>query len=305
MASSYDVKYSLNGSAGTNLDDEGFVSGDVSRSFTIALSDVGSNDNELTVRVECQRQGLIKREGEVHPNNFLYRCVGVDVRQVSPLFYEGAERYAAQPRPQNEPEDEAAAPWSQPTKLDFSTAKTSEPTDVDANGQPIRNNGTDEPIEGVTRQVSDLVITASKAFLNYQPASNYLFYDKVNSSPFFGFPAGTIKVDDISAKANYHNNQLYHTVTTKFLARRPFLVPASEAWYQRIAVRGFYEVKFALIGQGGTASEVLRAVDGENNPVSTPVYLNKDTGERIPPGSSIQFRTIQIYESTDLNQIGY
>lgn len=298
MANSFDVAFSPSGNTGTSLDEKGFVSGDAVRPFTVQASNFDAGDTEVAVRTRLQALNLIPREGDPHPSHFLYRCESVTLQKVGPLYYEGQATYAATPRPQNETEDETVLPWQIPTELNYATVKSEEPTDIDADGNPIRNNGTDEPIEGITRQVSDQVIIATKAFINYEPAVNYLFYDSVNDAAFLGFPAGTVKLDDIDPTPSYHDNQLYYKVTTKFVVRKPFNVPAAEAWYKRLPVRGFYEFNSAL-------NKVIRAVDDENKPVSTPVYLDKDTGVRIPVGDPIQFRTVKIYESKDFSQLGY
>lgn len=294
MANSYDVEFDYAGNNSTTLNDKGFISGQLSRNYTITLDSVNSNDNELTVRFQCQARGLLPREGDVHPNSFLYRCSGVDVRQESPLYYTATARYEQAARPADEDESDSDAPWNLPAEVSYSSVKTEGEIDEDANEEPIENPGTGEPVQGITKPITDLQMVVTKNFLDFNPASIYEFNDAVNNDTYFGFPAGTVKVDDISANRSFHDQQEFYKVTVKFVIRKPHNTTAAKAWYHRRVIKGFYELK---------NSQVIRCVDDEKQPVTSPVYLDQN-GERLGTGDNREFQELEILESKDLSQMG-
>lgn len=296
MANSYSVTPEVNTGVNTTSDN-GFVSGTYTRPMMIVLSNVDAGDDSESVRIACQRSGQIRRPGDVHPGNFALRCNGVSVNQVSPLVYRAVESYISAPRPEDEDEDEQQAPWNLPAEISFSSNKSEVETDVDADDDAIVNAGTREPVTGIKKRLTDLKITVVKNYFGFNPDSIQEYNDSVNSEAFLGFPAGTVIVDDISAVRAFHNGTEFYKVTVILLRRKPYpsTVSDAEAWYFRRAVKGYYEVK---------SGKIIRSVDGEKMPVSTPVYLDKTTGERLADGDPIEFETTKIFESKDLNQMG-
>jgi hypothetical protein len=300
MADSYTVDIDYSGNSSTNLDTEGFVSGRSTVNKIITLSNVDGTEDETSVRIACQQLGLIAREGQSRAGSFFERCVDVAVTRQTPLVYRCVESYQSPPRPQEQDEDQNANPWDLPAKVvSVRSAKTQEPIDEDADGDPIRNPGTDEAVEGLTRPVTDTVFVMRKNYLLFNLNANRDYNDSVNSGVFnvgfASFPAGTVKIEDINGSLSQHNGTDYWTVEITFVARKAYNVPDSEAWYHRRACKGFYEVK------GGA---VVRAVDDQGEFVTSPVYLDSATGERKPVGDPADFITTKVFTDLDFNVLG-
>lgn len=296
MASTYDVQLDYNGSSGTALSDEGFISGRSTENYTIALSDVDGSENETSVRIDLQRRGQLPREGYSRNGSSFERCVDVSVSQESPMFYRATVTYASPPRPQDQEEDENINPWDLRAKIvSIRSFKSDNPTDEDASGEPIRNAGTDEAIEGITRPITDTAFVIRKNFLNFNLYSIQQFSDTTNNAPFLVFPAGVVKVEDINANISQHNGYDYYAVDVTFIARKAFNVDPSEAWYHRRKCVGLYEV---------VNGSVVRALDDEKSPMTVPVYLNKTTGVRKAEGATPDFITTQILKESDFSEMG-
>lgn len=300
MADSYTVDFDFNGQSSTDLDDQGFVTVSTSVPFVVTLSNVDGSENETTVRQALQANGQLPREGQSRPGSFIDRCVAVTLSRETPLLYRGSVTYAAPPRPQENGEDQNINPWDLPAKIvSVRSIKTEEPIDEDADGDPIRNPQTDEPVEGITRPVTDTVMVIRKSLLTYNLFAATQYNDGVNDATVViggaQFPAGVLKVEDVNATLAQSNDTDYWTIEVTVIARKAYNVPDAEAWYHRRALKGFYEVK------GG---KVVRAVDDENQPVTTPVYLDATTGERKAVGDPPDFVTTKKFTSFNFNELG-
>ena len=300
MANSYTVTEMPAGGNSTNADDKGFVSGTATRRFAIVLDSVDSSDDAVSIRKACQARALLPRQGDLHPSSILYICKDVQVdRFEGPLYCEAEATYTQTPVPQNE-QDTETPPWNLPTKYSFKSVKTEEEIDEDADGNPIENPGTREPVQGITRPVTDLLIVAEKNFLFFDPTSIYEFNDAVNDDEFLSFPAGVVKVESIEANPDLYQDQQYYKVVVNLLARKPHNTTADKAWYFRRVIKGFYEaVPVPIAG----LTLVLRAVDDERQPVTSPICLDQN-GLRLAPGANREFQEIKRLKTKTLSQMG-
>jgi hypothetical protein len=78
-------------------------------------------------------------------------------------------------------------------------------------------------------------LTIVKNQINWDPALKDEYKDAVNSDEFYGFPAGTWKVDDMGADSAYENNVFFWVVTYIF-HRRP------EGWDINLLDAGFHQI---------------------------------------------------------------
>jgi hypothetical protein len=167
------------------------------------------------------------------------------------------------------------------------------PRPLVGDGYPIETiNG--EPIRGVTQPFTDLAFTIQRNLPTFDPSSISEYTNKVNSTPFLGCPAGTVRIMGIKASSVFSEGFAYWNVSITFQVRRgrgP--VPDERAWWFRTAHAGYIE----------NASGVLRrAKTSDNVAVSQPVMLNLTTGAQLPAGEGafIEFR---VLDEIDFNEL--
>lgn len=276
--------------SGVTMDDNGYVTGSAGRRWNIASNVPVSAQ---LARSELLASGQLPRPGSFHPDLFGFTCRGVDVqRQGSSIYFVATASYQSPPRPQ-ENDDETLAPWEQPAEVEYLSVKETIEVDEDVNGDPIVNPGTNEPVTGVMKRVTDLSIRVSKNLFTWNRNEIYLFVDSVNDAEFLGFPSGTVIIDDINAKTNYHDSTLYYIATYLFAVRKPYNVNDDEAWYWRRRLEGFL-VK-------DSSDEIVPATKAGER-VTSPVLLDID-GTALPVDEPAKFETTQLYEFKDFTQL--
>lgn len=295
MATGYDVRKAPQTGSANDLNDKGFIGGNDSQEWTIAVSNPDGNDNATSVRIACQQQGKLPREGEPHPSDYSLKLTSISLTQETPSFYTAQGTYTATPRPNDQSTDPDAAPWDIPASVEFFSVTSQVEIESDADGNDITNPGTKEPVKGVMRDVVDLGIRITKNFLLFNPSGIRTYSGKVNSDVFLGYEAGTVKAGEITANPSVHDGQTYYTCVVNAIVRQAYATTADKAWYHRRMCQGFYEVK---------DSKIARAVDGEGQYVTEPVRLNKTTGARLATGDSPQFIETKTAEEVAFSGMG-
>jgi hypothetical protein len=118
--------------------------------------------------------------------------------------------------------------------------------------------------------------------------------NKVNSTAWYGLPAGTVKISDIQARSVFSEDFAYWDVSISFQVRRGFgSVTDANAWYYRTAHQGY------LVNNAG---DIVYAKDDDGNTVAQPVMLNLTTGVQLAAGvgAYIEF---EVLESIDFNTL--
>ena len=289
----FDVRFAPKSTNSTTLDDRGFVSSVVSLDYNVT-SDVAGQDAN-TVRQLLQASLQLPREGVVHPTSNLAILRSISLNQVGPTYYEGTLSYRSEARPANQL-NENQNPWDQPASFSFRSITSEVPVDEDANGMAIVNPGTMEPVDGITRPITDFGFTITKHIIGLNPSGINEFANRVNSTPFLLFPAGVCRTGDITADPQIHNNTPYHTVVVPVFVREVYGGRnAAEAWHHRRRLQGFYEV-VTIDGE----ARVVRALDDEGQPVSTPVLLDMN-GNRLAAGMPPVFINTARHQTADFN----
>lgn len=284
----FDVRFSPASTGSTDLDDEGFVSGADVLNFSVTSDTPGLS--ATAVRQFIQSTGQVPREGTSHPTSALSFARSVSLNQVGPIYYEGTISYRAVPRPASE-NDENTLPWDQPARFEFAGITTEVPADEDADGNAIVNPGTNEPVDGITRPVTDFGIVITKNIIGVNPLSIQQFSNKVNSDTFLLFSPGLCRTGDIKASPQSYETLTYYSVVVPIVVREIYgSTTAEEAWYHRRRLQGFYEVQ-TING----VDSVVRSLDDEGQPVTTPVLLDA-TGRRLPAGDP------PVFEGTKRHQ---
>lgn len=252
-----------------------------------AVIDSAATDTELTVRAALVAAGYIY--GSAHPvlgNGYRLRSQAID--RNSPLVFTVKLGYKTPEFDPNNPTDQP--PWLKRATINFGSVTTDEPIDEDINGNAIQT-AAEEPIQGLTRPISDLVIKLKRAFQSFSAPAFYLYADSVNSDTFLGFPPGTLKASAPSASENEWEGFIYYDVEMDILARKPYRVTDDKAWHKRVKHSG-YRFKIPI---AGTVADL---------PSPTPVNLTS-TGQILPVGQLPEFLTFEIFESVAFSGMGW
>lgn len=179
-------------------------------------------------------------------------------------------------------------PTQEPPIIEWSDASSSEAIDEDWDGNPIVNvNG--EPLEGVTMDVADLVLSVKRNFRVFSPALQFQYRHSTNSDTYLGFAPGTGRLTKFSGKQEwYQDGNGYWSVSAQIQFRYPYRTTFAKAWYARVRNEGFW-VKDEAAGR------IVQAIDQAGQPTQRPVLLKEDgTIERNPLAAKwLEFKRYQ------------
>lgn len=173
---------------------------------------------------------------------------------------------------------------------------SSEPIDEDWDGNPIvtANN---EPIEGVTMEVADTVLTVRRNFRQFSPWLTSQYRHSVNSDTFASYPPGTARLVKYNAELKWDDTDNgYWDVSATIQFRYPYNTTNEKAWYARVRHEGYYEK---------VGSIIVRAVDDHQEPVTKPVLLKADGTRETDPEAAVwlEFKKYQPLTYSSLGLI--
>lgn len=202
---------------------------------------------------------------QVYSGTSHVRVRRVTPQKLSPIFWMVIVEYGGE----TGPDGEYDAPTNTPPSIKWSEVTTDEAIDEDFDGNPIvtANN---EPIEGITTPISDLVLTVRRNYVSINLPATHAYLRSVNSDTFAGFAAGTGRLKTFSADFVVAQEAIgggYWDVNAQVIFRYPYNTTADKAWYARVRHEGYYE------SVGGV---IKRAVDDNKDPVTKPVLLKSD-----------------------------
>jgi hypothetical protein len=155
-----------------------------------------------------------------------------------------------------------------------------------------------EPIEGISRDLSDTLITITRNFLSVNDDLVLDYLESTNSDTWYGYSAGRARLINYQADqvfANENDTDGYWKVTASIQARRGYGdTTPDKAWYKRVRNEGLY-IK--------SGSRIERAVDANKAPKTKPVLLKNDGTEETDPDSA-HFIFFQVYGSLPYNSLG-
>jgi hypothetical protein len=140
-----------------------------------------------------------------------------------------------------------------------------------------------------------LVITVQRNLPSFNPQSISTYMNKVNSAPWYGLPAGTVRITDIQATSVFSDEFAYWDVTISFQVRRGYgPVIDAEAWDHRTAHQGY------IVKSGG---QLVYATTDDGVTVAQPVMLDRVTGAQLAPGvgAYINFPVLETIDFNELN----
>ena len=185
------------------------------------------------------------------------------VETVGPTTYIVTVNYAGQSAPGNL----AASAINEPAIVTWGDTSSTEAIDQDVFGNPIVNvNG--ESLDGVSMEISDLTLNATRKFATFNPGTTLAYRHSVNSDAFYGFAPGLVRLTGFSADEVFDSAcGGYWQVSAQFTIRYNWRSPAAYAWAARVRNEGYYERRGASIviaggGSGATAVPVIDPSDG-------------------------------------------
>jgi hypothetical protein len=295
---SWDVKESWQGDqTGVTVSDNGNQgTTDVTRVFTAVADQAGYRT------IDALLAPGVPRKNDPYPTNFALRARRFSVVNEGPLYFIITVSYTANV---SDPNDESQNPLSMPAEIEFSDVtqeveidealEVNPPRPLVGDGYPIETiNG--EPIRGVTQPFTDLTFTIQRNLPTFDPSSISEYTNKVNSTPFLGCPAGTVRIMGIKANSVFSEDFAYWNVSITFQVRRgrgP--VPDERAWWFRTAHQG-YMVRTTSNGP----IDVVKTPGKVTTP--QPVMIDLATGIQLPAGEGafIEFR---VLDEIDFNEL--
>lgn len=255
-----------------------------------ALLGSASTDTEITVRSQLASEGYVY--GAAHPVlGAAYRLRSRSIRRTNPITFDISLSYKTPEFDPNNPAD--TPPWMKRTTVNYSAVTSEEPIDEDYSGNAIQT-AAKEPIQGVTRPISDLVIKLKKSFQTFNPAAFYLYADATNSDTFLGFSPGVLKANAPIATENEWNGFIYYDLEMDIYARKPYRVSAAQAWYKRVLHQGY---KFKP--DANAAPEL--------DPGAVVPFLLRENGTKLPTdgSESAVYLTFQVFQSVAFSGMGW
>lgn len=268
------------GSASANRDDLQYRTYTRTTAYQVLVDDPDTNLNLV------ENAAGIPAIGDLYPTSNIARVVRKNPVKVSPIFWQVDVEY----------EGDNSLELNRPI-IKKSSVSSSEPIDRDWNGKAIVNVN-NEPVEGLSRDVSDTLITITRNFLGVNDDLVLDYLESTNSDTWYGYGAGRARLINYQADQVFKNENDttgYWRVTASIQARRGYGdTTPDKAWYKRVRNEGLY------IKDG---SRVVRAVDDNKSPVTKPVLLKSDGTKETDPESA-HFLFFQVYGEMPYNSLG-
>jgi hypothetical protein len=291
---SWDVQEEWSGqTTGVSIESDG-VKGttDVTRTFNLTPNFSGATT------VDALAAAGLPLRNSAHPQNPALRARQFNASQLGPQYFQVTVGYQALT---SDPNDPSQSPLAQPAVVSFTSVTQEVEIDEDVNGDPIETvNG--EPLVGVTRPFTDLVITVSRNLPTFNPVSISTYMNKVNSQPWYGLPAGTVRIMDIQAQNQFSEDFEFWAVAISFQVRRGYgSVTDAKAWWHRCAHQG-YRV------WDGTA--LVYATESDGTTVAQPVMIETVADDSVAVGQGGRvaagvgrYIDFQVLETIDFNTL--
>jgi len=190
------------------------------------------------------------------------------------------------------------SPLSERPKKQWSNQVRELPVDEDINGVPILT-ATGEPIEGVTKDFSDIVLNVRRNYATVDIPATQAYLDATNSDTFADFSPGRARLTKFVANEKISKSlpQGYYEVNATIVFRYPYRTTPERAWWKRYRHQGMYV-------KDETTGSVRRAFDCMNKQERTRPVLLKEDGTEQPDPTQAYWIEFQVYDSLPLNALG-
>jgi hypothetical protein len=156
-----------------------------------------------------------------------------------------------------------------------------------------------EPVEGLSLDVADQVVTIKRQFVSINTASIAMYRRATNSDTYLGWPPGTARLIGYSATNNFFVSgpQEQWSVTARIQFRQPYFnTTYAQAWYKRWRHEGLWV-------KAGTPPVIQRARDQQGQESPKPVLLKEDGTQETNPDNAIFFHT-KVFDSLPYSGLG-
>lgn len=275
------------GTISTNPKDFTFVGIQRTRGFQVLV------DDPDTTQIEVENATGLPRLRDLYPGSTYARCVSLKPTRLGPIFWLVEASY------EGDNEFELNRPI-----IKKGSVTSSEPIDRDWNGNAIVNVN-NEPVDGLSRDVSDTVITITRNFATISDDTVLDYLEATNSDTWYGYSPGRAKLTSYQADQMFRNERDttgYWKVTATIQCRRGYgdTTPA-QAWYKRVRNEGMLE---KVAGTMISPDPIFPAVvPFTQTPVTKPILLNAN-GYREDDPENAHFLFFQVYGSLPYNALG-
>lgn len=203
------------------------------------------------------------------------KCISRRISEVGPRVWEVEAEFSQQ----YETDPEETEPWNLDPEWSWSCEQQEEPLLFDAVDQDKAiENSAGEPLPPISRTIAIPVLTIKRAEASFSGSTILDYVNHVNSSSFWGAPAYTALMADISASQATHEGTKYWDVTYQI----KFNLLIDAGWRARLLDHGTYYWSGAAKGVGSRIpfgddafQQVLGNLDGNayRNLTNTPEFV--------------------------------
>lgn len=230
--------------------------------------------------------------GQLYPGTLNVYAKVASATRISPVLWQ--VRISYEGYVSNAPGGFTQSPILTPAIVDWSDVEVEAEIDQDFDGNEIVT-AAGERVNGIRAIFCDQVATIKKNMLTYDSYFAAKYRRSVNSDWFLGWPPGTAKLMQLSAKDIKGE---YYEVTGVVQFRVPYRTTPAKAWYARWKHEGFYH------RDAVTPTDILRAIDKEGEYTTNPVPLAADGTKAFPDAPPI-WKETKLYDSLPYEYLGF
>jgi hypothetical protein len=224
-----------------------------------------------------ERAPDIPRIGDSHERSPFVRVKSVSSTSRSPIMSIVMVDYFGEV----DRDQEDKSPVTFKPDIQWSDVTSTEAIDEDINGEPIVT-ATGEPIDGLTEEINDPLVTIKKNFLTFDSYIMYQYRRSYSSDAFLGYPPGVASIKSYSAVMQYYeDSDAYWEVTAQIQFRVTIKTTPDRAWWKRIRHEGYYCFVDDPFNPGTLIK--VRARDANGEPTTRPVLLKEDGTQETDP----------------------
>lgn len=251
------------------------------------LFDAAVNGNAVLARLAPG----VPRIGQPHPNDLYMWVSNVLARPDgdSRLLYIVECPYTSA----RGGEGQNANPITRPPVINWDWELSSEPVDLDPDGNEFRTISGEFYDPPIHVDVADQKLIIERNYASFDPYVLQTYRYVVNSDAFIGFPPGTALMKPIRARSQTEGTFLFWAITVEIVFRVDREGQFWRSWYKRIPQRGY----LARPGLGQPfARAKVKDVDGQLIDSPIPVALTQD-GLVAPAGTPGYYHPHKVYPS--------
>ncbi len=185
-------------------------------------------------------------------------------------------------------------PFDEEPKISWGFASSSEPIDLDIDGQPIVNSAGESFDPPLNKDVDDLVYRFEVARESFDENQAARYMNAINSDGWFGFEPFTARMKSFNGTQARVGGVFYWNVIYEVHIR-------FDGWPRRIVDEGFRELQTELDSEGKPTYKMIK--DKDKNPLSQPVLLD-GAGKKLSAGADPIFLEKHVNKELPFTDLG-